>query len=114
MSGTMCSPNFEFLKTEDDLLYEYVMRAERYVFEDPNTCLMKLRQFSEYMTQQVAIAFSLDTEDRKHVDLINDLYHERVFSPEISQMTHSLRKEGNMLSMHIHFRRCAMLYSSLR
>ena len=42
MSGTMCSPNFEFLKAEDELLYEYAMRAERYVFDDPNTCLFKL------------------------------------------------------------------------
>ena len=101
MSGTMCSPNFEFLKDDNELLYEYAMRAERYVFDDPNTCLFKLRQFSEYMTQQVAIAFGLDIEERKHVDLINDLYHERIFSPEISQMTHSLRKEGNS-AVHAH------------
>ena len=97
----MKSPNFEFLKAEDELLYDYAMRAERYVFDDPNTCLFKLRQFCEYMTQQVAIVYNIDTEYKKHVDLINDLYYQRIYSPEISQMAHSLRKEGNS-AVHNH------------
>ena len=48
------SPNFEFLKEHDALLVQFAMQAERYCFTDPNTCLIKLRQFAEFLAGQAA------------------------------------------------------------
>ena len=37
------SPNFGFLANHSEVLVRYGAQAERYVFEDPNTALIKLR-----------------------------------------------------------------------
>jgi type I restriction enzyme, R subunit len=48
MSGptnkALISPNFTFLVTYDDVLVRHAALAERYVFDDPNSALIKLRQ----------------------------------------------------------------------
>jgi type I restriction enzyme R subunit len=46
--------NFTHLKEHDEQLLRLGMLAERYFAEDPNTCLLKLRQLAEVMTQIVA------------------------------------------------------------
>ncbi len=38
------SPNFSFLEKHDEILVRHAALAERYVFEDPNSSLLKLRQ----------------------------------------------------------------------
>jgi type I restriction enzyme R subunit len=43
----LSSPNFAFLAKHDPLLMRYAAQAERYVFVDPNTALIKLGQFGE-------------------------------------------------------------------
>ena len=48
------SPNFAFLKVHDLQLVRLGSQAERYFAEDPNTCLIKLRQFGELLAQLVA------------------------------------------------------------
>ncbi|WDE95402.1 type I restriction-modification system endonuclease [Lentisphaera profundi] len=102
MSDRVKSPNFEFLKSEDELLFNYALRAERYVFDDPNSCLIKLRQLAEHMAQQVATAFRIEfNSETRQLDLLNDLYYHRIISSDISQIFHSLRKEGN-LAVHDH------------
>ena len=45
------SPNFGFLAEHDPLLVHYGSQAERYVFDDPNTALIKLRQFAEVLAK---------------------------------------------------------------
>ncbi len=39
--------NFDFLEVYDTQLVRLGALAERYFKEDPNTCLIKLRQFAE-------------------------------------------------------------------
>ena len=41
------SANFQFLHVHDQLLVRYGAQAERYFSDDPNTALIKLRQFAE-------------------------------------------------------------------
>jgi len=41
------SPNFAFLMQYDEVLVRHAALAERYVFDDPNSALIKLRQFGE-------------------------------------------------------------------
>ena len=48
------SPNFSFLGQHDALLVRYAAQAERYVFEDPNTALVKLRQLAELLAKRAA------------------------------------------------------------
>ncbi len=54
------SPNFSFLERHDPLLLRYAAQAERYVFNDPNTALIKIHQFAEQqqITQRIESLFS--------------------------------------------------------
>jgi hypothetical protein len=45
------SANFEFLRSQDIQLVRLGALAERYFSDDPNTCVMKLRQFGERLAQ---------------------------------------------------------------
>ncbi len=45
------SANFDFLEKHDEQLVRLGALAERYFKEDPNTCLIKLRQFGEVLAQ---------------------------------------------------------------
>ena len=46
--------NFGFLKQHDAQLVRLGAFAERYFRDNPNTCLLKVRQFGELLAQQVA------------------------------------------------------------
>lgn len=46
--------NFTHLQSHDEPLLRLGMLAEKYFAEDPNTCLLKLRQLSELLAQLVA------------------------------------------------------------
>ena len=46
--------NFAHLEQHDEQLLRLGMLAEKYFAEDPNTCLLKLRQLSELLAQLVA------------------------------------------------------------
>jgi type I restriction enzyme R subunit len=57
---TKKSPNFSFLSEHSTLLSQCAVQAERYVFYDPNTALIKLRQFGELLAQEVAARTGID------------------------------------------------------
>ena len=57
------SPNFSFLEDHAPQLVRLGTFAERYFREDPNTCIMKLRQFAEVMTQLTAANLRVYIED---------------------------------------------------
>ena len=44
MAGSRLQSNFTHLKVHDEQLVRLGLLAERYFAEDPNTCLIKLRQ----------------------------------------------------------------------
>lgn len=48
------SANFNFLSGQDAQLVRLGGLAERYFKDDPNTCLIKLRQFGERLAQLTA------------------------------------------------------------
>jgi type I restriction enzyme, R subunit len=49
------SANFDFLGKHDAQLVRLGALAERYFKDDPNTCLIKLRQFGEVLAQMTAV-----------------------------------------------------------
>ena len=53
-SAEFNSPNFGFLAKHDDVLVRHAALAERYVFDDANSALIKLRQFAELLAEHCA------------------------------------------------------------
>jgi len=90
------SPNFPFLSEHSDLLSQCAVQAERYVFDDPNTALIKLRQFGELLAQEVAARTGVDVfpEDNA-VTVLKKLEYDNVLTPKAAQLFHNLRKTGN-------------------
>ncbi|WP_318557115.1 type I restriction-modification system endonuclease [Geobacter anodireducens] len=96
------SPNFAFLASHDSLLVKYAAQAEKYIFEDPNTSLIKLRQFIEVLAQQ-ASAYSgvYSSPEESLVDLLERLSSRGVLTPDVAQLFHGIRKAGNQ-AVHNH------------
>lgn len=88
--------NFDFLKTYDAQLVRLGALAERYFVEDPNTTLIKLRQFAELLAQQLAARMGLFTSpDEPFADLLQRLKAERAMPREAGDIFHQLRISGN-------------------
>ena len=96
----MASPtsfNFQFLSAHDTLLVALGAQAERYFVDDPNTSVMKLRQFGERMAQRAAAHFNLRSEGLKQVELLHRLaaLPNNALPAEPRTLFHALRRAGN-------------------
>lgn len=90
------SPNFAFLRPYAPELVRLGALAERYFVEDPNTCLIKLRQFGEVLAQLAAAEIGLYTSaDEKQVDLLRRLRDRGMLKGDVDRLFHELRKLGN-------------------
>jgi type I restriction enzyme R subunit len=90
------SSNFAFLKSHDEQLVRLGRLAERYFPEDPNTCLLKLRQLSELLAQLTATRVgSYLSADEKQFELLQRLERERILTREVAQLFFEVRKAGN-------------------
>jgi type I restriction enzyme R subunit len=88
--------NFEFLEEHDPVFYELASAAERAFAGDPNTTLIKLRQFAEALTQDLAARTNIRfDETTKQADLLFKLNREINLDPTIREIFHTLRIEGN-------------------
>ncbi len=87
---------FGFLEAHDVQLVRLGALAERYFHDDPNTCLIKLRQFAELLTQLIAAKTGLyEAGDKSQADLLRRLRFERVLPPQVADLFHTLRILGN-------------------
>jgi type I restriction enzyme, R subunit len=90
------SANFDFLASQDAQLVRLGALAERYFKDDPNTCLIKLRQFGELLAQLTAAkAGLLSSPEEPQADLLRRLKFERITPPEVGELFHQLRIAGN-------------------
>jgi len=92
------SGNFGFLKAHDAQLVRLGALAERYFHDDPNTCLIKLRQFGELLAQLIAAKtglYQVQGREEAQSDLLRRLRFERVMPSEVADLFHSLRIFGN-------------------
>jgi len=90
------SPNFDFLKAHDPQLLEFAARAERYVLDDPNTCLIKLRQLAEDLAELAAAYNGLRLERRDDfTDILRELDRRDIITREMADIFHGIRKAGN-------------------
>jgi type I restriction enzyme, R subunit len=93
---TVATSNFAFLAGYDAQLVRLGALAERYFPDDPNTCLIKLRQLAELLAQQVAARVGLyASADEPFSDLLRRLKAERAAPREVSDLFHQLRLSGN-------------------
>ncbi len=97
MTSRSLSPtNFAHLQTHEEQLARLGMLAERYLVDDPNTCLLKLRQFGELLAQTAAAKMGLYKVDGESQNqLVFRLQDEGVISREIYQLFGEIRRAGN-------------------
>lgn len=70
--------------------------AERRFRDDPNTCLIKLRQFGELLAQEVAARVGLYAlAEESQSDLLRRLKVERAVPPPAMDLFHQVRMAGN-------------------
>lgn len=88
--------NFAFLARRDENLARLGLLAEKYLADDPNTCLLKLRQFAELLAQTAAARMGLyRMTGESAYDLQRRLREERVLPPDIYQLFGEIRRTGN-------------------
>ena len=90
------SSNFAFLSAHDLQLVRLGTQAERYFADDPNTCLIKLRQFGELLAKLVAANAGLyEDSGERQIDLLRRLDARGAVTGEVLNLFHELRKAGN-------------------
>lgn len=90
------SPNFAFLAKHDDLLVRYAMLAERYVFEDPNSSLIKQRQLAEAIARRAAAGVGAVVYPQDDfAGVIRLLSDRNAIGAEVADVFHVVRKAGN-------------------
>ncbi|WP_214697237.1 type I restriction-modification system endonuclease [Exiguobacterium sp. s160] len=88
--------NFSFLNDKWSVLANLGESAERNIYIDPHTTLMKLRLFAETMTKYIfALENFQETYDTKQVDRINKLRKEGILHSELIELFETIRKKGN-------------------
>ncbi len=88
--------NFSFLKAHDAQLGRLGLLAERYFADDPNTCLLKLRQLAELLAQLTASRVGIFTSaEEKQLDLLRRLQDHGIVPREVGALFHEVRRAGN-------------------
>ena len=92
----MSTTNFDFLRPREPELWQLGAQAERYFHADPNTCLLKLRQFGEQLAQDVAERMGLHPQPgESQFELIGRLQRAQLVPYEVSDLLHKVRMVGN-------------------
>lgn len=96
------SVNFDFLNSCSKSLVELAGLAENYFATDPNTCIVKLRQFAEQLCHYITAQIGLTTNCRDEFkDLIDILQNRRALDQQAVDILHRLRKAGNVAAHQI-------------
>lgn len=96
MGSAPVESNFWFLRGHDPVFLTLASMAEQVFAADPNTTLIKLRQFGEAFAQDMAGRAGIVVDERtSQADLIFQLARELRLDPRIRELFHVLRVEGN-------------------
>ncbi len=88
--------NFTHLKEHDEQLLKLGMLAERYFAEDPNTCLLKLRQLTETLAQMLASSVGMVSRPAEgQYQLLHRLRDHGILPNEMYQLFTQVRLIGN-------------------
>lgn len=97
---SILSANFSHLQVVDEQLVRLGALAEKYLADDPNTSLIKMRQFGELLAKHVATQMGLyDAEkEESQYELLRRLRDEGVLTYEIYPLFGEIRRAGNAAS----------------
>lgn len=102
-STSFPATNFEHLSQHDAQLVRLGRLAERYFTDDPNTCLLKLRQLTEGLAQLAASRVGLYVSpEEKQVDLLRRLQDSGVLPQEVATLFAEVRRTGNAAVHRLH------------
>lgn len=97
------SVNFSFLAdiTPDlDLLHCFAQQAEIYLHLDPNTCLIKIRQFGELLAQEIAARNGESVKPGESQELLLRRLSMKGIITRSSNLFHDIRIDGNKAIHH--------------
>ena len=99
MGNSAGNSNFVILRSYQAQLWRLGALAERYFADDPNTCLLKLRQFAELLAQALAARTGLyqspdEARTETQLDLLRRLRGSGVLPNEPYQMFDAVRRFG--------------------
>lgn len=90
---------FAFLAEHEPLLVKLPTLAEEFLYRDPNTSLLKLRQFGECLTRRLKAVYRLPQVAREtQLDLIRRLQSLDIIDDEVAAAFNSIRTIGNTAS----------------
>ena len=90
------SPNFGFLLPHEPLLVLTGVRAESYVYSDPNTALYKARQFGEFLARKLVSLTNTAVHGDAQAVRLAALTQAGALVPQVGQAFDRLRAVGNV------------------
>ncbi len=96
------SVNFGFLLPLEPVLLSYGAAAEALVYDDPNTALVKARQFGEAVADSLITRMGLRNAGDRQVDKLRSLNAAGAFTPKVLAVMDDLRRNGNR-AVHEHY-----------
>src|SRR5512138_1728925 len=88
--------NFAFLREHDEQLLRLGLLAEKYFPDDPNTSLLKLRQFAELLAQLTAAhCAQFASPEESQYELVRRLQDGGYLPREVAQLFGEVRRTGN-------------------
>ncbi|KML28857.1 type I restriction enzyme EcoKI subunit R [Rossellomorea marisflavi] len=95
----MVNSNFSFFQGKWDVLANLGETAEKNVYHDPHTSLMKLRLFGETLSKFILASENIrESYGTTQVDRINTLRREGLVEPELIDIFDTIRRLGNKAS----------------
>lgn len=97
----MSISNFSFLEQEFPLLSNLAHAAEYNLYQDPSTALYKLRQFGEYMTEQIFGVYGMELpESNTFQNRVYLLRNQNLLPVNVVDYFNLLRHKGNNAVHH--------------
>jgi len=95
----MVMSNFAFFKGDWEVLAKLGESAERNLYNDPHTSIIKLRLLGESIAKAVLASDNIrEAYDTRQVDRLNTMKKEGLAEPEMLDIFHTLRRKGNTAS----------------
>ncbi len=107
---TLPPTNFAFLEQHDAQLVRLGRLAEGYFPDDPNTSILKVRQFAELLAQLTALQVGVHAAaEDSQFELLRRLHNLGILPPEVFQMFREVRRAGNAASHELYSSHSAAL-----
>jgi len=87
--------NFEFIRSQWPLLYEYGFFSEKYLFEDPDSSMVQLRKFSEICVREMYYRNNVPVDNQTFYQIATHHQFYKMVPEHIYRSINFLRIEGN-------------------